>query len=86
MSFTQIPPSELQTITDKAVAEGRHAPHGAPVTRLCEGCYQGLSVIYHVTFDRKYICEGCADRMGCGPKALAEREIERQRKIARFHA
>lgn len=83
MSFNLIPPEEMRAITLKAIAEGRHSRVWRFFCELCQ-TYQDKS--FGVTFDGKKMCEGCADRLGCGPKQFAEREIEKQRRIARLHA
>jgi len=74
MSFRVIPSREIEAITARAIAEGRHS---RTPKFFCVGCGNWVSSIFYTTIDKKRLCPECADRLcGQGPKSMPNAECQ----------
>ena len=81
MKFAIIPVETIRAIEDRAIAEGRHC-RIEDHRFLCGGCGSWVKSISYGTIDRKDLCADCADKIGKGPKSIAQWQADRERRIA----
>jgi hypothetical protein len=83
VNFAVIPHERIQAITDRAIADGRHSEK---FRAFCHGCGRMVESIYFVTIDRRRLCPGCADKIGCGPTSFREWQARNEQRIAAMRA